>query len=116
MPHGHRIPKYVAICCLCCVVLVLFHKTIPFPFSAVIMWAMLLGDSPNSFNWIDYCGQDKQLLKSCASILDAPNAADLMMYFESSRALYDVSKQDITSTAASLGLILVIIIIIILNL
>ena len=56
-----------------------------------------MGDSLKDFNWIDLCGEDKQLLNSCASILDSPNVEELQMFFESVSTVYHVSKLEVAA-------------------
>ena len=60
-----------------------------------------------NFNWIDYCGEDKQLLRSCSAVLDAENAEDLMMTFESTQVIWKFSDTHkmISSAAASASVV-----------
>jgi hypothetical protein len=51
-----------------------------------IVWAMLTGETV--FNWLDYCCSDAQLIRSCASILEAPDAQDLMLTFEGTQSIW----------------------------
>lgn len=68
------------------------------------MWALLLGDKPTDFNWVDFCGDDKQLFNSCSTILGEEKVEDLQMNFESTTSIYHVSKVDALNGETSAGI------------
>jgi hypothetical protein len=49
-----------------------------------IVWAMIIGE--NRFNWVDFCGADQTLLRSCANLLYQNDVDSLMLTFQSTRS------------------------------
>lgn len=65
-----------------------------------IVWAMIAGET--RFNWVDFCGSDKTLLRSCANLLYQDDVASLMMTFQASRTTW-VQRTDALASESNVN-------------